>query len=165
MDQQPQIAAPEDDIPEGYGLCRTPDGTFGPTLGPLYQRRDGTSFAFRVKARHNNDRGVTHGGMLMTLADQVLGLTVQEALDGAYAATISLNCSFVASASPGDLVEGSAIVTRITRSVVFVQGSLHCGDRLLLSASGIWKRLAPHVPERQPASTETANPSREAMRR
>jgi uncharacterized protein (TIGR00369 family) len=141
MDQRQPATEPQDAIPEGYEPCTTWDGTFGPSLGRLYQRRDGDGFAFRVQARHNNARDVTHGGMLMTLADQMLGLTVQQALDGGYAATVSLNCDFIASAAPGDLIEGKAEVSRVTRSVVFVQGSLRCGDRLLLTASGLWKRL------------------------
>ena len=152
MDQQPHTAIPEDDIPDGYAPCSTPDGTFGPYLGQLYQHRDGSSYAFRVREHHNNARGVTHGGLLMTLADQILGLTVQHALEGAYAATVNLNCNFVASAAPGDLVEGSAQVTRVTRSIVFVQGTLHCGERLILTASGLWKRLDPRLAGQHPAS-------------
>jgi len=148
MDRQQPAAEAQDAIPEGYVPCTTWDGPFGPSLGRLYQRRDGGGFAFRVQARHNNARDVTHGGMLMTLADQILGLSVQQALEGGYAATVSLNCDFIASAAPGDLIEGTAEVTRVTRSIVFVRGSLRCGDRLLLNASGLWKRLARRDPPR-----------------
>lgn len=163
MDQQPHTAIPDDEIPDGYAPCTTPDGRFGPNLGPLYQRHDGSGFAFRVRERHNNARGVTHGGMLMTLADQVLGLTVQHAIDGAYAATVNLNCDFVASTAPGDLVEGSAQVTRVTRSIVFVQGTLYCGERLILTASGLWKRLDPRHSGQPPASgAVAASPSHQA---
>ena len=79
----------------------------------------------------------------MTLADQVLGLTVVRALGNNPAATVSLNCDFINGAVPGDLIEGEAKVTRITNSVVFVQGSLYCGERLILTASGLWKRIRP----------------------
>jgi uncharacterized protein (TIGR00369 family) len=159
MDQQSRTATPED-IPEGYEPCTAQDGMFGPGLGQLYQRRDGDGFAFRVQARHNNARDVTHGGMLMTLADQALGLTVQRALNGGYAATVSLNCDFVASAAPGDLIEASARVTRVTRSIVFVQGALYCGERLLLTASGLWKRLDLRDPGQTPAIETAAGAAR-----
>jgi uncharacterized protein (TIGR00369 family) len=135
-----------DAIPQGYEPCTMDDGDFGASHGPLYWSRDRKRFAFRAEERHRNQNGHVHGGMLMTLTDQVLGLTVVQALDGHPAATVSLNCDLIDSAQPGDLIEGEARVTRITRSVVFVQGSLHCGDRLLLSASGLWKRIRPrHV--------------------
>lgn len=128
-------------IPEGYALCPAIDGEFSAGLGPLYRRRDGAGYAFRVEARHRNARGAIHGGMLMTLTDQILGLTVQQAIDGAPAATVSLNFDLVAGAEPGDLIEGEARVTRVTRSIVFIQGTLRCGERLILTASGLWKRL------------------------
>lgn len=144
MEQQPRTIGEDDGaIPDGYVPSTVPDGTFGRLLGQLYQRRDGGGFAFRVDTRHGNVRGAIHGGMLMTMADQVLGLTVQQAIGGGPTATISLNCDFVSSAKPGDLIEGTAEVTRITRSIVFVQGRLACGDRLILSAAGLWKRLDP----------------------
>jgi len=69
------------DTPPGYRTCRMPDGPFAEVLGPLYIREDGAGFAFRATGLHCNARGVVHGGMLMTFADQTLGLTVQRALD------------------------------------------------------------------------------------
>ncbi len=130
-------------IPDGFDVCSMDDGDFGRAQGQLFWSHDRRRFAFRVENRHRNENGVIHGGMLMTLADQVLGLTVVRALDNNPAATVSLNCDFIDGARPGDLIEGEARVTRITRSLVFVQGSLHCGDRLLLTASGLWKRIRP----------------------
>lgn len=127
--------------PPGYRLCLMPDGPFTEPLGPLFIRDDGSGFAFRATARHCNARGVVHGGMLMTFADQVLGLTVQRALGSLDVATVSLNCDLVAGAVPGDLIEGEAEVTRISRSIVFVRGTLGCGGRILMNASGLWKRL------------------------
>jgi uncharacterized protein (TIGR00369 family) len=144
MDQRVQTVGEKEAIaPDGYVPSTIPDGTFGKLLGTLYRRREGGGFAFRVEARHGNVRGAIHGGMLMTMADQVLGLTVQQAIGGGPTATISLNCDFVSSAKPGDLIEGTAEVTRITSSIVFVQGRLACGGRLILSAAGLWKRLDP----------------------
>lgn len=136
-----------DDMPPGFLPCPIGDGDFGRAQGQLYWSPEKNRFAFRVANRHRNENGVVHGGMLMTLADQVLGLTVVRALGMNPAATVSLNCDFIDGARPGDLIEGAAEVTRITRSVVFVQGALFCGERRLLSASGLWKRLRPRQEE------------------
>lgn len=132
-----------ENAPPGFALCDIADGQFAEMVGPLYVRRDagGTSFGFRAAPRHGNVRGAVHGGMLMTLADQVLGLTVMEAVDLAPMVTISLNCDFVAAAMPGDWIEGRATVVRTTRSIVFVRGTLTVRDAVVLSASGIWKRV------------------------
>lgn len=128
----------------GYEVCPMADGAFNSTVGPVLWRPHGTPvrFAFAAGERHTNGRGVVHGGMLLTFADQVLGLTVQLAVGTLYVATVSLNCDLIASAVPGDLVEGEAVVTRVTKSVVFVRGTLFRGDNLLVNASGLWKRLA-----------------------
>lgn len=142
-DAKRDSAAGRDDgvAPPGYRLCLMPDGPFTEPLGPLFIRDDGSGFAFRATMRHCNARGVVHGGMLMTFADQALGLTVQRALGSLDVATVSLNCDLVAGAVPGDLIEGEAEVTRISRSIVFVRGTLRCGERILMNASGLWKRL------------------------
>lgn len=136
------IDAEETDPPSGYRVCDMPDGPFTRSLGPLYIRLDGGGFAFRAQQRHCNALGMMHGGMLMTFADQTLGLTVRQALGTADVVTASLVCDFVDSARPGDLIEGEATITRITRSIVFVRGSVRSGTRILLTASGLWKRLA-----------------------
>lgn len=140
-DAKPPQTDPQ--MPPGYEPCTMDDGEFGRAQGRLHWSPDHKRFAFRVENRHRNENGVVHGGMLMTLADQVLGLTVVQALGNNPAATVSLNCDFIDGALAGDLIEGEAKVTRITRSVVFVQGQLFCGDRILLNASGLWKRLKP----------------------
>lgn len=140
-------AIPRNVMPPGFEPCTMDDGDFGKSQGQLYWSEDARRFAFRVENRHRNENGMIHGGMLMTLADQVLGLTVVRALGNNPAATVSLNCDFIDGALPGDLIEGEAVVTRITRSLVFVQGSLQCGERRLLSASGLWKRIRPRTTE------------------
>lgn len=140
MSRQAYATSP-DAMPADFAPCTMSDGEFGRAQGTLYWSEDGKRFAFRVDGRHCNDNGVIHGGLLMTLADQVLGLTVVRAIGNKPAATVSLNCDFIAGAMPGDLIEGAAEVTRITRSIVFVQGALFRGDQRLLSASGLWKPL------------------------
>lgn len=127
--------------PEGYEHCSLPIGEFGDSLGPLFMRPNGSGFACRMLPRHRNPRGAVHGGVLLSLADQVLGLTVYQATGQTLSATVTLNCDFVEAAFPGDLIEGEATVTRVTGSVVFVQGTLRRGERVILTASGIWKRL------------------------
>ena len=81
--------------------------------------------------------------MLMSFADQALGLTIQRALNTLDLATVNLNCNLVASARPGDLIEGAAAITQITNRLVFIKGTITCGDVVLMDASGIWVRIRP----------------------
>lgn len=130
-------------VPAGFVICRIADGRFADAVGPLYVR-DGepARFGFLAESRHGNVRETVHGGMLMTLADQVLGLTVMQAVGlETPVVTVSLHCDFVSAAKPGDWIEGEATVTRMTRSLVFVRGSLSHGGHVVLSAAGVWKKL------------------------
>lgn len=128
--------------PNGFARHSTPDGGLSERLGPLYSKRfEGRlRFAFHCEEGHTNAMGGVHGGLLMTLADQVLGLTVQDVLGHNRVATVSLNCDFVRGLRPGCWVEGEARVTRVTRDLVFVEGTIDHGGATVLTASGLWYR-------------------------
>jgi acyl-coenzyme A thioesterase PaaI-like protein len=65
--------------------------------------------------------------------------TVRLAIDPARAATISLNCDFIAGAKLGDTVIGRAQITRRTRTIVFISAQLTVNDKPILTATGLWK--------------------------
>jgi uncharacterized protein (TIGR00369 family) len=134
-------------IPPGYAPVF--DLGFNAHIGKIYRKlaeEDGQPhhYVFDVQPHHLNASGFIHGGALSTLADVVLGSTVAHAV-GHMCSTVSLNCEFLAAAGLGERIEGAANITRQTRSVVFVSGSLFVGERTLLTASGIWKILERHA--------------------
>lgn len=137
------MSRPEPAVPPGFVICRIADGRFAESVGPLYLREgEPARFGFLAEPRHGNVRESVHGGMLMTLADQVLGLTVMQAVGlETPVVTVSLHCDFVSAASPGEWIEGEATITRMTRSLIFVRGSLSHGQRVVLSAAGVWKKV------------------------
>src|ERR1051325_3015213 len=90
--------------------------------GPLWEKRgdEGLILGLLTRAMHCNRRGVVHGGMLMTFADQALGLAAWEANGGSPQATIQLDTHFIAAVSVGEFVEAQTRVTRKTRSLLFM---------------------------------------------
>jgi len=112
-------------------------------IGPFWARREGEGwrYGFLAEPRHINTGGVVHGGMLMSFADDVLGMTVWEAAGRKPCTTVQLNTHFIAPVRLGEFVEGQAEVMRATRTVVFVRGLLRVGDRTTVSADGVWKIL------------------------
>lgn len=125
---------------------RTGQGPFTLQVGPIWVKRerhgaDGSAYGLLAEERHTNSRGVMHGGMLMTLADHVLGWIVWDAVDRAACATVSLNNQFIAAVKPGDFIEMRAQIVRQTRSLIFIQGTAVVGDRPVLTSEGIWKVL------------------------
>lgn len=111
--------------------------------GPLLERQeDGRrQFGFIAEKRHANDRGVVHGGMLMTFADQAFGELVLDAIERRLCATIQMNTHFISAVQIGEFVESHAELVRMTRSLIFMRGFLSVGDRHVAAIDGIWKIL------------------------
>jgi uncharacterized protein (TIGR00369 family) len=117
---------------------------FPEAVGQLWFRREGESgraYGLLTDARHNNGRGVVHGGILATIIDHALGNAVHRAVRPHRCATIHLDLQYLTPANPGEFVEARTEIVRRTRSVVFVRGQLSVAGRQVLSASGIWKVL------------------------
>ena len=121
-----------------------PDG-YPALIGPFWYKRDadgrGFRYAFPAEARHLNMGGVVHGGMLMSFADDTLGMTVWEAAGRKPCTTVQMSTQFVSPVKLGEFVEGRAEVLRTTRSVVFVRGLVTVGERTIVHADGVWKIL------------------------
>ncbi|MEC7761830.1 MAG: PaaI family thioesterase [Pseudomonadota bacterium] len=127
--------------PEGYDAFDE-EGTFIGVLGPVYLKRlgDRTVTYLELDERHTNPMGVAHGGLLMTLLDITLGSTAGAKIDhvGVYP-TIQLNCNFLRGAKLGDVVEGRAEVTRLSRTLAFVSGQLEVGGQPIATATAVFR--------------------------
>jgi acyl-coenzyme A thioesterase PaaI-like protein len=55
--------------------------------------------------------------------------------------TVTCNAEFVGPASEGELVEGIGEVVHRGGSLIFVRATLRAADRVVLTASGVVKRL------------------------
>ncbi len=132
------------DLPEGWSpyLSNSP---FTAPHGQMCQKIDADGVcwrAFRAKPIHCNSAGIVHGGMLVTFIDALMGLTVAN-MAQTTALTVRLSTDFLSIARPGDWVEGWSRVTKLTRSVAFVEAEARVGTRPLLNAQGIFKRMRP----------------------
>lgn len=117
---------------------------FNAYVGPFLwgPDEDGNNrLVLELREEHMNGADHVHGGLLMAFADALMGKAVSEAVDGAMTATVSLNSDFLKGGKAGGMIEGTAEITRRTRSVVFVQGRVTQGESTLLTATGIWKIL------------------------
>lgn len=131
--------AASDPVAAGWSPLQA--GGFSSHVGPLWMRDGPSRFAFLADKRHTNVHGIVHGGMLMTFADTGLGITVSEAMGRQPCVTIQFGMQFLDAVRPGDLVELDAEVLRRSPSVVFVRGTLRCGERRVASVEGVWKLI------------------------
>jgi len=126
--------------PAAHGWERVQGHNFGELVGPIWRRGDAL-FGFIAGDKHRNHIGIVHGGMLMTFADQAMGMTGRRSTGEKPHATIELNMQFVGTVKVGDFVEAHCDVVRQTRSILFVASKLKVGSRIVATGSGIWKIL------------------------
>lgn len=130
-------------VPEGYKKLGWHAG-FDVLIGPMYYNKtESNDFKFITKIldKHLNANGVAHGGFSMTLTDIFFGTLAFVASGKKLTSTISLNCNFVSPGLQDEIVECDARVIRTTRSMIFIEGNLMSKDKIIVSASGIWKIL------------------------
>lgn len=127
------------DLPEGYAPFAH-SSPFLDAVGPLFERSDGDSLllGLRIEPRHCNRRGLAHGGLLVTLADLVLGYNLVRAAGSRGGITVNLSTDFAGSAKLGDWVEARADVQKARGSVAFANCYISVGDKRIVRASGIF---------------------------
>jgi len=86
-----------------------------------------------------NNRG--HGGLMLTILDEAMGMTAALQKGGQPVVTLSMHSNFIAGTTPGQFLRATGTVTQTTATVAFVEGKAWCGDTLVGSASGVWKYL------------------------
>jgi acyl-coenzyme A thioesterase PaaI-like protein len=109
--------------------------------GPYYWRLDPAGqleFGFASDARHGNPNGVLHGGAVLTFLDTILGHAVVSETKR-LCATISLDSRFIAAVAPGAWIDGRTTIRKVTRSFAFVDGEASAGDKLLVTATAVFR--------------------------
>jgi uncharacterized protein (TIGR00369 family) len=139
MNDKPVIEGEQFD-PAVQGWERVKAHNFGEMIGPIWRRGDAL-FGIVAAEKHRNHRGIVHGGMLMSFADQAMGMTGRRATGEKPHATIEMTFQFIGPVEVGDFVEAHCEVVRQTRSLLFMAGRLKVGARTVAAASGIWKIL------------------------
>jgi len=111
--------------------------------GVLFKTISETEYEFKstINENHLNAAGITHGGYLSALIDAGAGTAAHRAADNAPCVTISLDLKFIAATKIGDEIIGFTKILKKTKSMVFLICHLKSKDKIIASASGIWKIL------------------------
>ncbi|MDI7774867.1 PaaI family thioesterase [Asticcacaulis sp. EMRT-3] len=109
-----------------------------------YQAEDPANLkvAFKAQKQHLNGGGTVHGGCLLTLADTSLFIFSLPCLDGGSAVTVQLDSQFLSPGHEGDIIVASGEITRAGKSLIYGRGQLTCGERILMTFSGVLARKA-----------------------
>jgi len=111
--------------------------------GVLFRTISETEYEFKttINEKHLNVAGITHGGYLSALIDAGAGTAAFRAAGNAPCVTISLDLKFIGASKVGDEVTGFVKILKKTNTLVFLFCELKCNDKIITSASGVWKIL------------------------
>ena len=111
--------------------------------GIMFRNISETEYEFKttINENHLNAAGITHGGFICSLVDAGAGTAAHRSTKQAPCVTISLDLKFIAATKIGDEIIGFTKILKKTKSMVFLICHLKSKDKIIASASGIWKML------------------------
>ena len=98
-------------------------------------------FKSTINENHLNSAGITHGGYISALVDAGSGTAAHRAAVNVPCVTISLDLKFIGASKIGDEIIGRTKILKKTRTLVFLFCELKCNNKIITSASGVWKIL------------------------
>ena len=109
--------------------------------GLLFKAISKDEFHFKtiIKENHLNAGGITHGGFIAALVDAGAGTAAHRSADGGPCVTISLELKFISPVKLGQELIGLTKVQKKTKSLVFLTCELRADNKIVATASGVWK--------------------------
>ena len=98
-------------------------------------------FKSTINGNHINAAGITHGGYLSALVDAGAGTAAHRSTGNSPCVTISLDLKFIGASKIGDEIVGNVKILKKTKTLVFLFCELKCNEKIITSASGVWKIL------------------------
>ena len=137
------------DVPEGFAPHFRKSMVTDP-WEPLFSRQleEAVQIGVRLRDVHCNSRGFVHGGVIATLADNAMGLSLvkrlraarQDAPDPAIGAvTVSLSVDYVATAQVGQWLQIEPRVVKAGRSLGFVDALVTADGDLVARANATFR--------------------------
>ena len=112
-------------------------------IGPLWERVvDGNhEYAILMEDKHHNRRNRVQGGVLMTLADRASGMIARVISGRPTLATVQMDVHFIDAGQIGELLIAKPRVIRVTHTLIFTYTEVIAKDRVVATASGVFKIL------------------------
>ena len=111
--------------------------------GVMFRNISNTEYEFKstISENHLNAADITHGGYLSALIDAGAGTAAHRSADNSPCVTISLELKFIGPSKIGDEIIGHVKILKKTKTLVFLFCELKCDNKIITSASGVWKIL------------------------
>ncbi len=111
--------------------------------GVMFRNISESEYEFKsiINENHLNAAGITHGGYLAALIDAGAGTAAHRCAQNAPCVTISLDLKYIGASKIDDEIIGHVKILKKTKTLVFLFCELKCNNKIITSASGVWKIL------------------------
>jgi uncharacterized protein (TIGR00369 family) len=111
--------------------------------GLLFKTIRDNEYQFKtiINENHLNVAGITHGGFISAVVDAGAGTAAHRAADNNPCVTISLELKFISPVKLGQELVGTTKIQKKTKSMVFLTCELKASNKIVATASGVWKIL------------------------
>ena len=111
--------------------------------GLLFRTISENEYEFKVTINENhlNAAGITHGGFIAAFVDAGAGTAAHKVADNKPCVTISLELKFISAIQLGQELVGTTKIQKKTKSMVFLTCELTVANKIVATASGVWKIL------------------------
>ena len=111
--------------------------------GLLFKTISENEYEFKttIKENHLNAAGITHGGFIAAFVDAGAGTAAHRVADQNPCVTISLELKFISAIKLGQELYGKTKIQKKTKSMVFLTCELTASNKIVATASGVWKIL------------------------
>ena len=129
------------DIPEGFQphFRKSP---FTEPWEPLYSKKTEKAviIGLRLAKPHTNSRGLIHGGLIASLADNAMGYSCALVMGWTTSlVTISLAVDYVGSAEIGQWLAVESEVIKTGNTICFAQSLIKADDTVIARANGTFR--------------------------
>ena len=111
--------------------------------GVLFRTISENEYQFKaiINENHLNAAGITHGGFIAAFVDAGAGTAAHRSANNSPCVTISLELKFISAVKLGQEIIGNTKIQKKTKTMVFLTSELTAGNRIVATASGVWKIL------------------------
>jgi len=111
--------------------------------GIFFKKNSEKEYEFKatITKNHLNAAGITHGGFIAALIDAGAGTAAHRAADRNPCVTISLELKFISAVHLSQEIIGKTKIQKKTKSMVFLTCELIVENKIVATASGVWKIL------------------------
>ena len=111
--------------------------------GLLFKKISENEYQFKttIKKNHLNAAGIAHGGFISAVVDAGAGTAAHKVSGNTPCVTISLELKFISIVKLGQELIGTTKIQKKTKSMVFLTCELKASNKIVATASGVWKIL------------------------